>query len=110
VNAESVRAGKTDGIFVRQVDDWSSHLWHTSQHNRMVIGLAGRLQALANEMRVAAGLEEFGWNTSFPDERFGECSVHVEGCAGQETHIDGTVALFAGVERPPAHIDGGDAS
>lgn len=90
-DAEGVRAGKIGGMddIERQVDDWSTHLWHASQHDKMIIGLGGRLQALANEMRVAVGLEEFGWNTSFPDERFGECSVHVEGCAGQETHPDG---------------------
>jgi len=55
------------------IDRWTRHLWHTSQHNRMVIGLAGRLQTLANEMRATAGLPEFGWNTSFPDAEFGEC-------------------------------------
>jgi hypothetical protein len=68
------------------IDRWTRHIWHVSQHNRMVIGLAGRLQGIANEMRSAAGLEPFGWNTSFPDAGFGECSVHVEGCQGQETH------------------------
>lgn len=91
-DAESVRetGGMANNDFVARIDEWSAHLWHTSQHNRMVIGLAGRLQGLANEMRAAGGLEEFGWNTSFPDERFGECTVHVEGCRGQETHIDGS--------------------
>jgi hypothetical protein len=68
------------------VERWSRHLWHTSQHNRAPIWLAGRLQAQANEMRVAAGLEPFGWNDSVPDAEFGECSVHSEGCSGQETH------------------------
>lgn len=69
-----------------RIDEWSAHLWHVSQHNRMVIALAGRLQDLANEMRRSVGLPEFGWNTAFPDARFRECSVHVEDCAGQETH------------------------
>lgn len=68
------------------IDEWSAHLWHVSQHSRMVIALAGRLQDLANEMRRSVGLPEFGWTTAFPDARFGECSVHVEDCAGQETH------------------------
>lgn len=68
------------------IDRWTRHLWHTSQHNRMVIGLAGRIQRQVNEMRKAAGLPKFGWNTAFPDTEFGECSVHVEGCQGQETH------------------------
>jgi len=77
------------------IDRWTRHLWHTSQHNRMVIGLAGRLQTLANEMRATAGLPEFGWNTSFPDAEFGECSAHMEDCAGQETHPE-----YAALMRP----------
>lgn len=68
------------------VDEWSSHVWHTSQHDRIPIGLSGRLQRLANEMRDVAGLEPLGWNTAFPDARFGECTVHLDDCAGQETH------------------------
>lgn len=68
------------------VDRWSRHLWHTSQHNRMVIALAGRLQDQANEMRKAVGLEPLGWNDAFPDAEFGECSVHAGNCKGQETH------------------------
>lgn len=69
-----------------KIDRWSRRVWHVSQHNRMVIGLAGRLQKLANEMREAIGLEPFGWNDAVLDAEFGECSVHVEGCLGQETH------------------------
>jgi hypothetical protein len=68
------------------IDGWSSHLLHTSQHNRMPIALGGRLQRLANEMRSAADLEPFGWNDAFPDARFGECTVHMTDCTGQETH------------------------
>lgn len=68
------------------VDRWSRHLWHTSQHNGMPIFLGGRLQEQANEMRRAAGLVPFGWGNAFPDAEFGECSVHSDGCAGQETH------------------------
>lgn len=68
------------------IDEWSSHLWHTSQHNRIPIALMGRLQRQAQAMREAAGLEPFGWNTAFPDARFGECTVHLDDCAGQETH------------------------
>ena len=73
-------------VTAEQVDQWTRHLWHASQHNRMVIGLAGRLQQIAAEMREAAGLAEFGLDTAFPDAQFGQCSVHVEGCTGQETH------------------------
>jgi len=69
-----------------QVDEWTRHLWHVSQHNLMVIGLGGRIQQIVHEMREAAGLPGFGWNTAFPDAEFGQCTVHVEGCAGQETH------------------------
>lgn len=68
------------------VDRWSRHLLHTSQHNGMPIFLGGRLQEQANEMRRASGLEPFGWGDTFPDAEFGECSVHSNGCAGQETH------------------------
>jgi len=52
----------------------------------MVIGLAGRIQRVVDEMRETAGLPAFGWNTAFPDAEFGECTVHVEGCRGQEHH------------------------
>jgi hypothetical protein len=68
------------------IDRWTRHLWHTSQHNRMTIGLAGRIQQQVDAMRETAGLPAFGWDTAFPDAEFGECSVHVEGCQGQETH------------------------
>jgi hypothetical protein len=72
-----------------EVGRWSRHLWHTSQHNKMVIALSGRLQKQANEMRRAVGLPEFGWNDAFPDADFSECSVHVADCEGQETHEGG---------------------
>lgn len=69
------------------IDEWSRHLWHISQHNHMIIGLAGRMQKLANEMRRSVGLLPFGWNDAFPDEMFDECSVHVADCEGQHTHV-----------------------
>ena len=72
----------------QMVDEWSTHVWHVSQHDRMVIGLGGRLQKIANDMREAVGLEPFGWNTAFPDAHFQQCSVHVDDCLGQETHDD----------------------
>jgi hypothetical protein len=72
------------------IDRWSKHLWHTSQHNRIVIALAGRLQDLANEMRESVGLEPFGWNDAFPDDMFNECTVHVDDCEGQHTHPSAT--------------------
>ena len=68
------------------LDQWTRHLWHISQHGKMAIGLAGRIEQVVREMRAVAGLPEFGWNAAFPDAEFGECSVHVEGCQGQETH------------------------
>ena len=68
------------------VDRWSKHMWHTSQHNSMPIFLGGRLQSQANEMRKRVGLPELGWNDAFPDDDFEECSVHSDGCKGQETH------------------------
>jgi hypothetical protein len=74
------------GASVEDIDRWTRHLWHMSQHNRMVIGLGGRIQSLVNEMRETVGLPEFGWNDAFPDADFGECTVHVGGCPGQESH------------------------
>lgn len=75
-------------VSAETVDQWTRHLWHTSQHNRMVIALGGRIQCVVDEMREAAGLEAFGWNTAFPDAEFGECTVHTDGCQGQETHAE----------------------
>lgn len=72
----------------QDVDRRSRHLWHTSQHNHMPIFLGGRLQEQANKMREAVGLEPLGWGDAIPDAEFGECSVHSDGCAGQETHAD----------------------
>lgn len=69
------------------IDEWSKHILHVSQHSSMVIGLAGRLQGIANEMRATAGLPEFGRDDFVRDEIFQQCSVHVEGCAGQHTHL-----------------------
>jgi hypothetical protein len=53
----------------------------------MVIDLGGRIQQVVHDMRAAAGLPEFGWNTAFLDAEFGECTVHAGGCGGQETHL-----------------------
>jgi hypothetical protein len=69
------------------VNRWSRHLLHTSQHGSMQIALGGRIQGVAEEMREAVGLPEFGWNDAVPDAEFGECSVHASGsCRGQGTH------------------------
>ena len=81
-------SGDSDRVTAALVDQWTRHLWHISQHNKMVVALGGRIQQVVHEMREAAGLPEFGWNTAFPDAEFGQCTVHVEGCAGQETHRD----------------------
>ncbi len=69
-----------------EVDRLTRRLLHTSQHNKILIFLAGRIQDDINELRVAAGLPEFGWNDSVPDEEVGRCTVHAEDCAGQHTH------------------------
>ena len=74
-------------VGAEDIDRWTRHLWHTSQHNRMVIDLGGRIQQVVHDMRAAAGLPEFGWNTAFLDAEFGECTVHAGGCGGQETHL-----------------------
>lgn len=76
----------TEAVTGEQVDRWTRHLWHVTQHDRMVIGLGGRIQELVGQMRTAAGLAPFGWDTAFPDAEFGRCSVHVSDCAGQQTH------------------------
>ncbi len=68
------------------IERWSRHLLHTSQHNSMIMGLGGRLQRQANEMRKAIFLERFGWGDAIVDAEFEECSVHVDNCKGQETH------------------------
>lgn len=78
--------GAAAGITGDQVDRWTRHLLHVSQHNAMVIGLAGRIQRVVADMRRASGLPGFAWDDSVPDAEFGECSVHLSGCAGQETH------------------------
>lgn len=72
---------------VAAVDRFTRRLLHTSQHNRCVIWLAGRVQDDINGLREAVGLEPFGWNDAVPDEEVGRCAVHTEDdCAGQHTH------------------------
>lgn len=78
----------SDSLDKQQVDQLTRHLLHISQHNRMVIGLGGRVQDVVAEMRAAVGLEAFGWNDFVHDYEFGQCSVHVEDCEGQHTHPD----------------------
>jgi hypothetical protein len=69
------------------VNGWSRRLLHASQHNNMQIALGGRIQAVAEEMREAVGMAEFGWNDAVPDAEFGECTVHASGsCRGREAH------------------------
>lgn len=92
----SYKSGPPKPVTADEVDRWTRHIWHVSQHGKMTIGLAGRLQRIADEMRDAAGLPEFGWNTAFPDAEFGECSVHVKDCQGQETHTEETRRLLWG--------------
>jgi hypothetical protein len=66
---------------------YTDRLWHTSQHGKCPIWLAGRMQDDVNALRAAVGLSEFGWNYWVPDEEAGRCTVHVEDeCAGQHTH------------------------
>lgn len=72
---------------VETVERWSRHLLHTSMHNTVVIGIGGRLQRQANEIRGAVGLKSFGWGDAILDAEFEECTVHVSNyCKGQETH------------------------
>lgn len=73
-------------LTVEDTDRLTRRLLHTSQHNQCVIWLGGRIQEDVNALRAAAGLPEFGWNDSVPDEEVGRCTVHAEGCAGQHTH------------------------
>lgn len=79
------------------VDQTTQRLWHTSQHDRCTIFIAGRIQDDVNALRAAFGLPEFGWNDAIPDEEVGRCSVHPDGCAGQHTH------------NPPVPFRGEDA-
>lgn len=53
------------------VDRITRRLLHTSQHNRCVIWVAGRIQEDVNALRAAVGLPEFGWNDAVPDEEVG---------------------------------------
>jgi hypothetical protein len=71
---------------VEDVDRFTRRLLHTSQHNRCVIFIAGRIQEDINELRRAVGLPEFGWHDAVPDEEVGRCSVHPDDCKGQHTH------------------------
>lgn len=73
-------------ITAEDVDRVTRRLLHTSQHNRCVIWLAGRIQDDINELRRVAGLDEFHWGDFVPDEEVGRCTVHAEDCAGQHTH------------------------
>src|SRR5581483_11398042 len=50
------RGGTVSELSADQVEKWSRHLLHISQHKSMIIALAGRIQGVADEMRAAAGL------------------------------------------------------
>lgn len=71
------------------IDRATRRLWHTSQHDKCTIFLGGRIQEDVNVLRRTAGLPEFGWNDSVPDQEVGRCTVHSEDCAGQHTHGPG---------------------
>jgi hypothetical protein len=68
------------------IDRITRRLWHTSQHRKCPIWLAGRVQDDVEALRAEFGLPEFGWNDAVPDEEVGRCSVHPENCIGQHTH------------------------
>lgn len=68
------------------VERLTRRLLHTSQHGRIPIFLAGRIQDDIDELRVAAGLPRFGWGEAVPDQEVGRCTVHAEDCAGQHIH------------------------
>lgn len=70
-----------------EINRVTRRLLHTSQHNKIPIFIAGRVQADINDLRRVAGLPEFGWGDTVPDEEVGRCTVHSEGCAGQHTHV-----------------------
>jgi len=70
----------------REIDRITRRLLHTSQHNKCVIWLSGRIQDDINELRRTAGLPEFGWGDAVPYEEVGRCTVHTEDCGGQHTH------------------------
>lgn len=71
---------------VSAIDRATRRLLHTSQHDYCVIFIGGRIQEDIAELRAAAGLPEFGWNDSIPDQEVGRCSVHSQHCEGQHTH------------------------
>jgi hypothetical protein len=50
--------GHASMVTAPHVDRWSRRLWAASQDGRMIINLAGEIQAVAGEMRAAAGLPE----------------------------------------------------
>jgi hypothetical protein len=68
------------------IDRLTRRLLHTSQHNKIPIFLAGRIQGDIDELRRTAGLPEFDWDSAVPDAEVGRCTVHAEDCAGQHTH------------------------
>lgn len=72
---------------IAAVNRATRRLLHTSQHNRCVIFIGGRIQDDINELRRAAGLPEFGWNDSVTDQEVGRCTVHSGRCEGQHTHL-----------------------
>ena len=86
VFAEIERALDSPVLNAADVDRFTRRLLHTSQHSRCVIWLSGRLQDDIGAIRIAVGLEEFGWNDAVPDEEVGRCSVHPTECEGQHTH------------------------
>ena len=71
---------------IEEINRITRRLLHTSQHNKIPIFIAGRIQDDINELRKAAGLPKFGWGDSVPDEEVGRCTVHSKDCAGQHTH------------------------
>lgn len=76
----------TDTKTIEGVERITRRLLHTSQHIKIPIFIAGRIQDDINELRRAVGLSEFVWGDYVPDEEVGRCTVHSEDCAGQHTH------------------------
>lgn len=72
---------------IREVDRISRLLLHTSQHHKMIIGLAERIQDDVDALRTTFGLPVFRWNDYVPDEEAGRCAADLdEDCRGQHTH------------------------
>lgn len=71
----------------REIDRITRRLLHTSQHDKIPIFLAGRIQDDIEELRRLAALPAFKWtDPGIPDAEVRRCSVCTDDCLGQERH------------------------